>query len=31
MNMGDPNMAGETSLSMRESDMPIVVMIDETT
>ena len=31
MNMGDPNMAGKTVLAMRESDMSIVVMIDETT
>jgi hypothetical protein len=31
MNMGDPNMSRWTVVLMRESDMPIVVMIDETT
>ena len=29
MNVGDPNMTGNVHLLMRESDMPVVVMIAE--
>lgn len=29
MNVGDPNMTGGVHLLMRESDMPVVVKIDE--